>query len=195
MPSKYLKSDIEPDTIVCLPPFIFSFFANNNNISVNYLILETHEIQGCFVSVPRPGAMKVFLQFLPPRCKVKNATNKNILESQMRDETVSKVYGLHHSLWPTPLINFLPKGIMSLQSYDWHFGYSNLKFGLKAKHSWQTTFAFPQNAIIDIHNHVHPNFLVSRSGKAGKIVVTKMFVVVNWAMNTTSISRFHLKVC
>lgn len=83
----------------------FSFFANNNDISVNYLILETHEIQGCFVSVPRPGTMKVFLLFLPPRHKVKNTNNKNILESQMWDETVSKVYWLHHSLWPTSLIN------------------------------------------------------------------------------------------
>ena len=83
----------------------------------------------------------------------------------MWDETVSKVCGLHHSLWPTPLINFLPKGIMSLQYYDWHFGYSNLKFGLKAKHSWQTTFVFPPNANVNIHNHVHQNFLVSRSGK------------------------------
>lgn len=169
--------------------FHFSFFANNNNISVNYLIFQAHEMQGCFVSIPRPGAMKVFLQFLPPRCKVKNTTNKNILESQMWHETVSKVYGLHHSLWPTPVINFLPKGIMSLQSYDWHFGYSNHKFGQKAKLSWQTTFVFPPNANVDIHNHVHQNFLVSRSGKARKIVVTKMFVVVNWAMNTTSISR------
>ena len=81
--------------------------------------------------------------------------------------------------WPTPLINFLPKGIMNLQYYDWHFGYSNLKFGLKAKHSWQTTFVFPPNANVNIHNHVHQNFLVSRSGKARKIVDTKMFVVVN----------------
>lgn len=88
----------------------------------------------------------------------------------MWDETVSKVCGLHHSLWPTPLINFLPKGIMSLQYYDWHFGYSNLKFGLKAKHSWQTTFVFPPNANVNIHNHVQQNFLVSRSGKARKIV-------------------------
>lgn len=176
--------------------FQFSFFANNNNTSVNYLIFETPEIQGRLVSVPRPGAMKVFLQFLPNRCKVKKIlptkTSLN-LKCEMKQYLKYMGFIIHSGL--NPFINFLPKGIMSLQSYDWHFGYSNLKFGLKTKHSRQTTFVFPPNTNVNIHNHVHQNFLVSSSGKARKIVDTKLFVVVNWAMNTTSISRFHLKVC